>query len=142
VLTSERALAKVKEQGQNFAKELQNKTSAQKLALAQKLKWVEKKAVTRTTSDLDSTIINLAFQAKHPQDNKASVETFTLPSGDTIVLSVTKVYPGNLEAVDEQTKLGYKKGLSEILSQLEFNLYANQVYNQAKVEFPDARKKP
>lgn len=142
ILTSERALAKVKELGQNFAKQLQNKASIQKLAMDQKLKWIEKKAVARTSTDLDSAIINAAFQAKHPEEGRASIESFALPTGDTVVLAITKVYPGSLDTVDEQTQIGYKKGLSEILSQLEFSLYANQVYNQVKVEFPDAPKNP
>jgi len=139
-LTGERAILKAKEIGEQVARALkQNPGDKEKLTQEHHLNWVEKQDASRTI-EVDSNLLSSAFQAKYPEGDKPSIESVSLPLGDYAIIMVTKVHPGSLEKVDSETQIGYKKGLSEILSQIEFGLYANQVYARAKAEFPNTPK--
>lgn len=91
-------------------------------------------------AQIDPTVLGMAFQAQHPEENRPSIESFPLQSGGFAVLSVTKLHPGNIDDMDKATRKAYNNGLAELFSQMEFSLYANQVYHSIKAEFPESKK--
>lgn len=92
------------------------------------------------TAQIDPTVLGMAFQTQHPEENRPGIESFALPSGDYAVLAVTKIHPGNIDDMDAGMRKAYNNGLAELFSQMEFSLYANQVYHSIKAEFPEPMK--
>lgn len=139
-LITEKAQKKIQEFADLLAKQLKDKVNPNVLASTHKISWHPKKDMLRNAQDFDQQILSMAFEAKVPSDATPSVNTFMGASGDYIVLAVTKVHDVNHDSVNETVRLSYKKGLSDLLSQLEFNLYANQIFTNVKAEFPNPKK--
>lgn len=133
----ERAAIAVKELGETLAKNIEKGEAPQALMTAQKLEWTVKPNVSRMNTDLDRTLLATAFKMPRPdeQNNHVSVQTVALPSGDYMVLAVTKITPGELYKADKPTQEAYQKGFSESYSQLEYMLYINDLFSGLKIEF-------
>lgn len=132
-LSNEEAIKLAKREADSLAAKIEKDQIADLSAL--KLKWETKKNLTRVMQDYDRVILNAAFQAPQPENDKPSVKVFELPSHDFIVLEVENVKTGSIAKIDPETLRGYRQSLSDISQQLEFMLYVNKVFNETKVEW-------
>lgn len=133
-LTTARAQDKAKEMGQTFVARLQKGENPKKVAEENKLTWVNKAALTRRSQDADPTLLATAFRLARGEEGKAAVKGTSMPSGDFLVLTVNRVEAGNIAKMDEKMQQVYNQSLMDVVSQMEYALYANQVMTQAKVD--------
>lgn len=141
-LILDKAQAKARETADTLVKELNSQADPEQLAQEYKTTWQTKKKIQRNNKDVDSNLLSMAFQSPKPENGAVSANTFPGQNGDHIVLAVTKVHEFNdkTDKIDEPMRANYQKGLTDLLSQLEFNLYTNQVFSRVKAEFNNAKK--
>lgn len=138
-ILADRAKSKIKELGDTLVKRIQSGEKPSEVARSEKLEWKTRTDINRMQSqkDADRNIIITAFQV--PSENitpeKPGVKGFSMPDGNYVVIAVTKIIPGDIAKLDTGTKNAYQQSLTEVSSQLEFALYANQVLKDAKIEF-------
>lgn len=141
-LIAERASKLASEKAESILAKLQAGEKPETLAKAENLTLVMKKNVGRQASDLEKPILTAAFNAPRPHDDastKLSKPSFTslqLPSGERIVLMVNHVQDGKWETLDKPSQDAYTRSLAEVISQLEFALYAAGILHTTKFEYP------
>lgn len=97
--------------------------------------WTVKSNVARAAKEPSREIVVAAFQIPDNQKSqKPSLNGFSLPNGDYLVLALNKVKQGNWSALPAEIQASYRQGLTEFSSQLEYSLYANQVLQAANVQ--------
>jgi peptidyl-prolyl cis-trans isomerase D len=138
-LASERAKAKVKIVGEAIAKRITEGDKPLDIATQENLEWKTKFNIARMQpqNEGDRNINLAAFQIPSSSTpEKPGVKGFVLPSGDYVVLVVTDIKLGEVAKLDSKTRKAYHQSLTEVSSQLEFSLYANQVLKETKIEIP------
>jgi peptidyl-prolyl cis-trans isomerase D len=138
-LLAERAKVKAKEMGEALAKRIVNGEKPAEVARQEKLEWKTKSDVVRMQPqpETERNIVMAAFQIPSSEvtAEKPGVKGLVLPTGDYTIVAVTKIKPGELSNLDTGTRNAYQQSLTDVSSQLEFSLYANQVLKEAKIEF-------
>lgn len=137
VLMVERSKDKVKELAESIKLRIREGESPAKMASNLNLAWNEKTDVTRQNSDksLNKDIVTAVFKFPRAlQSDKEPLKAFVLPNGDYAIVVLHKVIPGNIADVDSSMQNAYRRSVRDEIAQLEFNLYANQVLNEARIE--------
>jgi len=124
-----------------LAETIQHKIKAggnpQAVAASHQLIWEHKTAVGRKNTDIDRDILTTAFQTLYSEKTRLGNIT-ALPSGDTLLLVVDRIIPGDSSMLNDNTiKDSYRQGVAEIMAQLEFSLYVSRVLKQAKVQLTE-----
>lgn len=105
------------------------------LARQQGLKWVSKKAMMRSSTDLEPEILSAAYQLPSTDvDKQPVIGQFVLPSGDFLLLSLNKVKVGDVLSLDSNMLRGYSRSLAEVSGQLDYIAYSQQVMKNSKIE--------
>lgn len=138
ILITEKSKQKAKEWSEVLVQKLKNHEDPESLAKTYLINFVVKKNLSRDTKGIDQSIVTAAFQAKKPtkEDKEPILESRPLPNGDYLVLILQKVQEGEIDKLDLGMRAAYKQGLADLLSQLEFGLYSQFTFSQAKTEFP------
>lgn len=137
-------LEKTKQKAKEVAEAIQKRTNAGEdpavVAKELQLKWDHKTGITRKSANINANILMAAFQTPYKKEGKSS-SIVSLPSGDTALLIIDKVTPGNIDKMDAQIKDTYQKGLLQLATDLEFNLYVGCTSQNGKVIIPESTKK-
>ncbi|MGZ8136966.1 MAG: SurA N-terminal domain-containing protein [Methylococcaceae bacterium] len=100
---------------------LQAGESIQAIAAEHKLEIKKAKGLTRSQSELPGPLADAIFKAAKPVGGKPSVFIAPLPSGEQIVVSLSKVTEGVMSESDKQ-KLGLaRRNIANAFGQVEFN---------------------
>lgn len=135
-LVEEGTRDRAKSIGEGILKKIQGNEKPTEVAAQQHLNWTVKSNVIRSAKDPSSEIVMAAFQIPepNPKSEKPSLNGFSLPNGDYLVLSLNKVKQGDWSTLPSDIQLSYLKGLTEFSSQLEYALFASQVLQEAQVK--------
>ena len=102
------------------------------------LSWIEKEDVSRRDQSIDRWILEKGFmlgRAPLLQDPpKIPVETFMMPSGDTVVMTVAKVMLGDPRELDPKMTNTIKRNISDSWSRSEFGLWAQALIKNADIK--------
>jgi len=132
----------LKDKAQRFAvekaKQLKDSLEAGKaidaVAAENKLAVKTEKALVRGKSKLPEALSEAIFKAAKPVGDKANIFVIGLPSGEQIVVSLSKVVPGVMSEEDKKQMDLAKKNIANALGQTEFNQVLNSLQTEADVE--------
>ncbi len=132
----------LKDKAQRFAvekaKQLKDSLEAGKaidaVAAENKLAVKTEKALVRGKSKLPEALSEAIFKAAKPVDDKANIFVIGLPSGEQMVVSLSKVVPGVMSEEDKKQMDLAKKNIANALGQTEFNQVLNSLQTEADVE--------
>ncbi len=134
VLSSEKAKQLAVEKAKQLKARLQTGESLQTLAAENKLEIKSMKGLTRAKNDLPGQLSEAIFKAAKPVGGKPSVFIAALPSGDQVVVSLSKVTPGTMSEDDKKKMDLAKKNIANAFGQAEFNEVVNSLQAEADVE--------
>ena len=134
VLSSEKAKQLAAEKAKQLKARLQTGESLQTLAAENKLEIKSMKGLTRAKNDLPGQLSEAIFKAAKPVGVKPSVFIAALPSGDQVVVSLSKVTPGTMSEDDKKKMDLAKKNIANAFGQAEFNEVLNSLQAEADVE--------
>lgn len=137
----------VKEKAQHLAFEKAKKiqvsleagTSIQSVAGENKVEIKSEKGLVRGKNKLPEYLSDAIFKAAKPIGDKPSVFLTVLPSGEQVVVSLSKVTTGTMSEDDKKQLELAKKNIAKALGQTEFNQVLNSLQAEADVE---VNKKP
>jgi len=137
----------VKEKAQHLAFEKAKKiqvsleagTSIQSVASENKVEIKSEKGLVRGKNKLPEYLSDAIFKAAKPIGDKPSVFLTVLPSGEQVVVSLSKVTTGTMSEDDKKQLELAKKNIAKALGQTEFNQVLNSLQAEADVE---VNKKP
>ena len=132
----------LKDKAQRFAvekaKQLKDSLEAGKaidaVAAENKLAVKTEKALVRGKSKLPEALSEAIFKAAKPVGDKANIFVIGLPSGEQMVVSLSKVVPGVMSEEDKKQMDLAKKNIANALGQTEFNQVLNSLQTEADVE--------
>ena len=132
----------LKDKAQRFAvekaKQLKDSLEAGKaidaVAAEYKLAVKTEKALVRGKSKLPEALSEAIFKAAKPVGDKANIFVIGLPSGEQMVVSLSKVVPGVMSVEDKKQMDLAKKNIANALGQTEFNQVLNSLQTEADVE--------
>jgi len=132
----------LKDKAQRFAvekaKQLKDSLEAGKaidaVAAENKLAVKTEKALVRGKSKLPEALSEAIFKAAKPVGDKANIFVMGLPSGEQMVVSLSKVVPGVMSEEDKKQMDLAKKNIANALGQTEFNQVLNSLQTEADVE--------
>ncbi len=132
----------LKDKAQRFAvekaKQLKDSLEAGKaidaVAAEYKLAVKTEKALVRGKSKLPEALSEAIFKAAKPVGDKANIFVIGLPSGEQMVVSLSKVVPGVMSEEDKKQMDLAKKNIANALGQTEFNQVLNSLQTEADVE--------
>ncbi len=132
----------LKDKAQSFAvekaKQLKDSLEAGKaldaVAAENKLAVKTEKALVRGKSKLPEALSEAIFKAAKPVGDKANIFVIGLPSGEQMVVSLSKVVPGVMSEEDKKQMDLAKKNIANALGQTEFNQVLNSLQTEADVE--------
>ncbi|MGZ8153440.1 MAG: SurA N-terminal domain-containing protein [Methylovulum sp.] len=100
---------------------LQAGESIQAIAAEHKLEIKKAKGLTRSQSELPGPLADAIFKAAKPVGGKPSVFIAPLPSGEQIVVSLSKVTEGVMSESDKQKLELARRNIANAFGQVEFN---------------------
>jgi peptidyl-prolyl cis-trans isomerase D len=106
---------------------LQAGENLQAVATENKLELKSVKALTRRKADVPLPLIEAIFKAPKPIAGKPSVFVAPQPSGEQIVVSLTKITEGVMSDSDKKQLELAKKNIGNALGQTEFNAVLNSL---------------
>lgn len=90
--------------------------------------------MVRGKSKLPEALSEAIFKAAKPVGDKANIFVIGLPSGEQMVVSLSKVVPGVMSEEDKKQMDLAKKNIANALGQTEFNQVLNSLQTEADVE--------
>ncbi len=90
------ALEQVKLEGEKLLVDMEGGADGKELADKGGYEWKESGFVTRSSQEVDRSILSHAFKMKKPTDDKKVISGVELPSGDYAVIVVSGVRPGEI----------------------------------------------
>lgn len=105
----------------------------QKIAADQKLEIKKVTGVTRNKTNLPPQLADAAFKAAKPVGDKPSVSIVPMPTGEQVILSVTKVTAGSMSEDDKKKMELAKKNIANAFAQNEFNTVLNSLESTADI---------
>ncbi len=105
----------------------------QKVAADQKLEIKKVTGLTRNKTDLPPQLADAVFKAAKPVGDKPSVSVVPMPTGEQVILSVTKVTEGSMSEDDKKKMELAKKNIANAFAQNEFNTVLNSLESTADI---------
>lgn len=103
------------------------------LAKASELEWQVSLDSKRTDQKVDQTILRHVFSLVRP-DEEPVVSGFHLPSGDYVIVSLTKVEDGTIELLAKEQQNSLAFSLSRSAGMSDYAAYQAMVQSKAEVE--------
>jgi peptidyl-prolyl cis-trans isomerase D len=133
-LSAEQARAKAKKLGEGLIERLQKGKAPEKVFPAAGLTWNEKQVTTRTGSEIQPEILNLAYQLSHPQPDTPIFSGQPLAEGDYAVVGLYGVQDGELSEQDEEARQSLLQELERIHGDLAYQGFIGEMKASAKVK--------
>ncbi|UOA06931.1 SurA N-terminal domain-containing protein [Methylobacter sp. S3L5C] len=134
VLSKEKAQLMTLQKAAQIKARLQAGESIQVLAAENKLEIKAEKALVRSKNKLPEQLSHVIFTAAKPDGTKPSVFIAALPSGEQVVVSLSKVTAGIMSEDDKKQMELAKKNIANAFGQTEFNQVLNSLQTEANVE--------
>ncbi|MEI6544737.1 MAG: SurA N-terminal domain-containing protein [Methylococcales bacterium] len=138
-LVKEKAQRLALEKAKKIQVSLEAGTSIQSVAGENKVEIKSEKGLVRGKNKLPEYLSDAIFKAAKPIGDKPSVFLTVLPSGEQVVVSLSKVTTGTMSEDDKKQLELAKKNIAKALGQTEFNQVLNSLQAEADVE---VNKKP
>jgi peptidyl-prolyl cis-trans isomerase D len=113
---------------------LQAGESMQTIAAEQKLDIKKATGLTRNKPELPAQLAEAVFKAPKPVGDKPSVFMVPLPTGEQIIVSLTKVTAGVISEEDKKKLELAKKNIAHAYGQSEFNTVVNSLQSTADIK--------
>ncbi|MSP26940.1 MAG: peptidylprolyl isomerase [Methylococcales bacterium] len=120
-------------QAKQIATRLQAGESMQAIATEQKLNIKKVTGLSRNKPQLPAPLADAVFKAAKPVGDKASVVVVPLPTGEQVIISVTKVTTGIMSDDDKKKLELAKKNIAHAFGQAEFNTVVNSLQSSADI---------
>jgi peptidyl-prolyl cis-trans isomerase D len=134
VLSKEKAQLLTVQKAQQIKERLQAGDSIQAVASENKLEIKAEKGLARGKNKLPEQLSEAIFKAAKPVGGKPSVFIAVLPSGEQVLVSLTKVTAGIMSEDDKKQMELAKKNIANAFGQTEFNQVLNSLQAEADVE--------
>jgi peptidyl-prolyl cis-trans isomerase D len=134
VLSKEKAKLLTVEKAKQIKTRLQAGESIQSVAAENKLEIKTAKGLERGKNKLPEQLSNAIFRAAKPVGGKPTVFIAVLPSGEQVVVSLSKVTDGIMSEDDKKQLELAKKNIANAFGQIEFNEVLNSLQAEADVE--------
>ena len=134
VLSKEKAQLLTVQKAQQIKERLQAGESIQAVATENKLEIKAEKGLARGKNKLPEPLSEAVFKAAKPVGDKPSVFIAVLPSGEQVLVSLTKVTAGIMSEDDKKQMELAKKNIANAFGQTEFNQVLNSLQVEADVE--------
>ena len=134
VLSKEKAQLLTVQKAQQIKERLQAGESIQAVANENKLEIKAEKGLARGKNKLPEQLSEAIFKAAKPVGGKPSVFIAVLPSGEQVLVSLTKVTAGIMSEDDKKQMELAKKNIANAFGQTEFNQVLNSLQVEADVE--------
>ncbi|MFA5920466.1 MAG: SurA N-terminal domain-containing protein [Methylococcaceae bacterium] len=134
VLSKEKAKLLTAEKAKQIKVRLQAGESLQTVAGENKLEIKTAKGLIRGKDKLSEQLSDAIFKAAKPVGGKPSVFIAALPSGEQVVVSLSKVAAGIMSEDDKKQLELAKKNIANVYGQTEFNEVLNSLQAEADVE--------
>jgi peptidyl-prolyl cis-trans isomerase D len=103
------------------------------IATEQKLSIKKVTGLSRNKPQLPEPLTDAIFKAAKPVGDKPSVVIVPLPTGEQVIISVTKVTTGIISDDDKKKLALAKKNIAHAFGQAEFNTVVNSLQSSADV---------
>ncbi|MGZ8236152.1 SurA N-terminal domain-containing protein [Methylobacter tundripaludum] len=113
---------------------LQKGESLQTVAAENKLEIRKAMGLIRRKSDLPGELTEAIFKAAKPLGGKPGTFIVPMPSGEQVVVSLSKVTPGVMSDEDKKQMELAKKNIANAFGQTEFNAVLNSLQAKADIE--------
>jgi peptidyl-prolyl cis-trans isomerase D len=133
-LSKEKAKLLTVEKAKQIKTRLQAGESIQSVAAENKLEIRTAKGLERGKNKLPEQLSNAIFRAAKPVGGKPTVFIAVLPSGEQVVVSLSKVIDGIMSEDDKKQLELAKKNIANAFGQIEFNEVLNSLQAEADVE--------
>jgi peptidyl-prolyl cis-trans isomerase D len=133
ILLNDKAKTLTDEKAKQIKARLQAGESIQAVADENKLEIKSFKELTRRKTDVPPQLIQAAFKAAKPVGNKASIFIAPLPTGEQLVVNLTKVTEGVMTEADKLQLELAKKNIGNAFGQTEFNAVLNSLQADADI---------
>jgi len=127
VLLSDKATHLTAEKAKQIKARLQAGEAIQAVAAENKLEFKQAANLTRSKDGLPVQLNEAIFKAAKPAGNKPSIFIVPLPSGEQIVVSLSKVTEGKMSEDDKKQLELAKKNIGNAFGQVEFNAVLNSL---------------
>ncbi|MFI4938081.1 MAG: SurA N-terminal domain-containing protein [Candidatus Berkiellales bacterium] len=98
------------------------------------LTWQDRQNIPRTAPEVDADVLAAAFSLPRALNDKSQkAKTVRLANNDYAVIWLTGIHDGNISSLSAKEKENYQHALIKHWGELEFALYANELFNHAKV---------
>jgi peptidyl-prolyl cis-trans isomerase D len=134
VLSKEKAKQLTFEKAKQIKARLQTGESIQAVAAEKKLEVKTVKGLIRGKNKLPEQLSDTIFKAAKPVGDKPSVFIAVLPSGEQVVVSLSKVTAGIMSDDDKKQLELAKMNIAKAFGQTEFNEVLNGLQAEADVE--------
>jgi peptidyl-prolyl cis-trans isomerase D len=135
VLSKEKAQLLTVQKATTIKARLQAGEAIQAVAAENKLEIKAEKGLVRGKNKLPEQLSNVIFKAAKPDSGgKPSVFVAALPSGEQVVVSLSKVTAGIMSEDDKKQMELAKKNIANAFGQVEFNQVLNSLQMEADVE--------
>ncbi len=134
VLSKEKVNLQSVEKAKQIMARLQAGESIQAVAAENKLKINTEKGLVRGKNKLPEQLNNAIFKAAKPVGGKPSVFIAALPSGEQVVVSLSKVTAGIMSEDDKKQMELAMKNIANAFGQVEFNQVLNSLQAEADIE--------
>ncbi len=133
VLIKQKAQSLTDEKVQKITEKLRSGISIQALAAENNLSIKTEKALVRGKNKLPDALSSAIFKAPKPLIDKPSIFNVTLPTGERLVVSLSKVTEGVMSEADKKQLELAKKNIANAFGQTEFNQALNSLQRKADV---------
>ncbi|MDD5277236.1 MAG: SurA N-terminal domain-containing protein [Methylovulum sp.] len=133
VLLADKAKVQTIEKAKQIKARLQAGESIQVVAVENKLAVKQVKGLTRNNSDLAEPLKEAIFKAPKPVADKPGIFIAPLPSGEQIVVSLSKVTEGVMSESDKKQFDLAQKNIANAFGQGEFNAVLNSLQADADI---------
>lgn len=110
---------------------------AQALAEEHGATWVERHWIERTGSDDPTEIVRVVFAQPKPESGRAIRQRVPLSGGDSALVLVYDVEPGQPEDFSVEEREQLREQLADLAAQAELEAYVRDVRARATVRIPD-----
>lgn len=117
----------------DMLKALSEGQDGQSVAAKYQLDWQMKTAVSRHEPDTNAQVLQQVFNLPSPTSPKGSMTILTLPNGETAVVVVYQVTPGNPALVSQADKDALSRQIAKSLGQVDFALYVQGLRDKANI---------
>ncbi|MGR8980854.1 MAG: SurA N-terminal domain-containing protein [Gammaproteobacteria bacterium] len=133
VLQAEKAKKADLEKAEKIKTRLQSGESVKSVAAQEKSEVKKITGLTRNSKDVPEQLSDAIFSAAKPVGNQPTVFLAPLPSGEQVVVSLSKVTPGVMSEEDKKQLDLAKKNIARAFGQTEFNAMLSSLEAEADI---------